>query len=172
MEIVRLNSNTLLKDKLWFSLYEISFPAEERESKEVICKTADNKNGIVLALKEGNAIIGLVTCQFLPTVSLLFIVYLAIASEYQNMQFGEKIFNYLKSISDKMINQKIQGLWEIDKPYENGISGNEFTKRKRRESFFIKNGGKIINTDYVQPPVDGNTFVNMNLMYFPRTTPN
>lgn len=159
LKVVNLNQEELLNDWEWWGIYELCFPSEEREGKEIILKSL-GEAGKAVCLKYNSETIGIATFQYLPSIQSYFMIYFAIGQKHQGQKLGpyflNLIFNYISKEQD-FLNSLI---WEVEKPC--GDAGVEI--QQKRILFFEKSGAELLDVQYTQPPVDGKTLVPMHLM--------
>lgn len=160
----------LRDDAGFWQLYANSFAGAEREPAEVILRSIEQGPGFTLrALTDGRTV-GLATGHVLEEPSATFLVYLAVDPAWRSRHLGRALFDAAdQSGAARLIERGrvTSGIaWEIDDPSA-CVSPNERNVRQGRLRFFEKLGGRILETPYLQPPVDGHTLVPMRLMFRP-----
>lgn len=161
---------SLRDDARFWQLYAASFERAEREPAEVILRSIDQGPGFTLrALADGRTV-GLATAHVLQEPAATFLVYLAVDPAWRSKHLGRALFD----AADRAGSARLTGqarltsgiAWEIDDPAAD-VSPSEQNVRRRRRNFFEKLGGRMLETPYFQPPVDGHTVVPMRLMFRP-----
>ena len=159
----------LRDDGGFWQLYTASFAAAEREPQEVILRSVEEGPGFVLrALADGRCV-GLATGQVLQEPAATFLVYLAVHPSWRSRHLGRALFDAVDRFGAARLigRDRVSGIaWEIDDPAAD-VSPSERHVRQGRLHFFEKLGGRLLETPYVQPPVDGHTLVPMRLMCRP-----
>jgi len=163
-----LTADELARDRAWWRIYKDSFPANEREARQIILRSLQQGVGLAVAARSGNQTIGLATTHILLKPAAVFLVYLAMAQDWRGRGSGGALLEYIWRASAKRLAE--QGLapagliWEVDSP-EHLVGAEETHHRERRIAFFRRHGGEFLSRPYVQPPVDGVAPVPMSLMY-------
>jgi GNAT superfamily N-acetyltransferase len=170
MDIERVGARSLDSDADFWRIYEESFPASERDSRDVVSATADGP-GFVLRARHGNTTTGLLVAHLLRQPSVVFVVYLAVDSRWRSQRLGSALLAAAETFGARRFEAArgiMQGMvWEIDDPAAD-VPNEERTIRDRRRTFFERVGGQMLDVDYLQPPIDGQTVVPMRLMQKPR----
>ncbi|WP_207420809.1 GNAT family N-acetyltransferase [Desertivirga brevis] len=165
-----LDYQNLREDHDWWMIYYYSFAAEERESELVILKSVATGTGMAFAAKDGNLTKGIATVHLLKEIGTIFLVYLAILPSERGKGIGSRFFRFIeKSATKKLENLGLEPLgmvWEVQK--SEFALDNHSNESDLRRAFFEKNGGSLLSSRYVQPPVDGISFVEMDLMVKPK----
>jgi len=160
----------LRDDAGFWELYDTSFASAEREPVEVILRSIEQGPGFALrALADGRTV-GLATGHVLEEPAATFLVYLAVDPAWRSRHLGRALFDSAdQSGAARLIERdRASGgiVWEIDDPTAS-VSPSERNVRQGRLRFFEKLGGRLLETPYFQPPVDGRTLVPMRLMFRP-----
>lgn len=160
----------LRDDAGFWQLYATSFAKAEQEPAEVILRAIEQGPGFSLrALADGRTV-GLATGHVLEEPAATFLVYLAVDPAWRSRHLGRALFDAAdRSGAARLIEQGrvASGMvWEIDDPAAD-VSPSERNVRQGRLRFFEKLGGRMLETPYFQPPVDGHTLVPMRLMFRP-----
>lgn len=164
-----LSSEELSNDREWWEIYQSSFPPSEREPAEVILESL-NKGGFAARARRNDRTIGIATAQLLTDPPLIFLVYLAVEASQRSRGQGAQLLDYVAAMGQQRL--QARGLsaralvWESDRP-ELAASDVERLLSSRRLAFYRRNGGEIIEPNYLQPPVDGIAPVPMLLMWRP-----
>jgi GNAT superfamily N-acetyltransferase len=160
----------LRDDARFWQLYATSFAGAEREPAEVILRSVEQGPGFALrALADGRTV-GLATGHVLEEPAATFLVYLAVDPLWRSRHLGRALFDEAdrsgaaRPIERARVNSGI--VWEIDDPSAD-VNPSERNVRQGRLRFFEKLGGRMLETPYFQPPVDGHTLVPMRLMFRP-----
>lgn len=163
----------LRRDETWWRIYEASFPANERESPEVVLKSVQRGTGMAFRFHCRGTTFGLATTHVLKEPAAVFLVYLAVAPAERKRGAGAALFQYAwQSGSDRLIGLNLQPagmVWEVDPVPSIGgeVDAAEAEVRRRRIAFFQRCGGQLLPQRYLQPPVDGIAAVPMMLMFLP-----
>jgi GNAT superfamily N-acetyltransferase len=174
--IERLTVEQLRADQNWWRIYEDSFPASEREPREVILESV--RRGVGMALrslrdeaagdKRGAVTSGLATTHLLMDPPAVFLIYLAVDPGERSRGIGAGLLRYAWELGAAEIRGRglnpLGLVWEIDPPQPDA---SDAAARLRRVAFFEKHGGRIVGRSYLQPPVDGVAPVPMSLMIRP-----
>ena len=160
----------LRDDAGFWQLYATSFATAEREPAEVILRSIEQGPGFVLrALADGRTV-GLAAGHVLEEPAATFLVYLAVDPAWRSRHLGRALFDATdRSGAVRLIERGrvTSGItWEIDDPAAD-VNPSERNVRQGRLRFFEKLGGRMLETRYFQPPVDGHTLVPMRLMFRP-----
>jgi hypothetical protein len=111
---------------------------------------------------------GLATTHLLTHPPAVFLIYLAAARGERSRGIGSELFRFSWDCGKSRL--QAQGLrplgliWEIDplRP-----DADDAAARQRRVDFFRRQGGRVLEREYLQPPVNGITPVPMTLMFRP-----
>ena len=167
------DARALAGDDRFWQLYQDSFPANEREPREVILATVEREAGFVLRARAGTSTVGLAVAHLLRKPAAIFVVYLAVDPTWRSRHLGTAILNAVDGVgTERLASQGLEPIgmvWEIDDPGDD-VPGAEHAIRLRRRAFFERAGGRPLDVRYTQPPVDGRTPVRMQLMFRPRAT--
>lgn len=160
----------LRDDAGFWQLYATSFAGAEREPAEVILRSVEQGPGFALrALADGRTV-GLAAGHVLEEPAATFLVYLAVDPLWRSRHVGRALFDEAdRSGAARLIERaRVSSgiVWEIDDPSAD-VSPSERNVRQGRLRFFEKLGGRMLETPYLQPPVDGHTLVPMRLMFRP-----
>lgn len=182
MKIKAVSSATeLLKDYEFKNLYEQSFPEEEKEPLDIICKGITSKQSMVFKIPDTGPLMGFINLHLLKSPASIFIVYLAIHPLYKGKGLGGILIEkaYQSIISNNIFNSKVPNkssssaeiipLWaEIDSA-KLAPNEQEYQTRLQRQNFFQKqNMLALEGINYVQPPINGQHKVPMTLVSRPR----
>lgn len=160
----------LKEDKLWWEIYEEAFPSIEREPKEVILRTIEDKLGLAVRAKslDNKETLAIATVHFLRNSSVIFLVYLAVDKKTRSNGIGAKLMDRSWLFGKEFLAKEeilVKGMvWESSH-FDSAITEEEKEAHIKRESFYLRQGGKTLLDSYIQPPVDGNTLVKMKLYY-------
>ena len=162
--------SALRDDSGFWRLYATSFATAEREPAEVILRSIEQGPGFTLrALADGRTV-GLATGHVLEEPAATFLVYLAVDPGWRSRRLGRALFFAADRAGAARLIERghaTSGMaWEIDDPAAD-VSATERNVRQGRLRFFEKLGGRMLETPYFQPPVDGHTLVPMRLMFRP-----
>lgn len=160
----------LRRDQEFWSVYEAAFPINEREQPEVILRAISQKVGVAVRARQNGETIGLASMHLLQDPACVFLVYLAIAPHMQSRGLGQRLLQYAWQVGSQRCAQNgspATGMvWEVDPPAL-AMNEKERQKRERRIRFFSRQGGEVLQCDYVQPPLHGDKPVKMHLMHRP-----
>jgi GNAT superfamily N-acetyltransferase len=158
----------LRDDAEFWHLYTNSFAGAEREPQEIILRSIEQGPGFALRARADGRTIGLATGHVLEEPAATFLVYLAVDRLWRSRHFGRALFDAADRFGASRLIERdrvTSGIaWEIDDPAAD-VSPTERNVRQGRLRFFERLGGRMLETPYVQPPVDGTTLVPMRLMF-------
>jgi GNAT superfamily N-acetyltransferase len=163
-----VDADTLAGDADWWGLYERAFPSHEREPAAVILRSVVAGAGVALRGRRDGRTRALAMLHMLAEPAVAFLVYLAVDENLRGGGIGTALFE--QALAEGVRRVERAGLaprgmvWEVDIP-EQAASPEEADRRRRRIRFFERLGGRLLDTPYRQPPVDGVTPVPMRLMY-------
>jgi GNAT superfamily N-acetyltransferase len=158
---ISLSAEELLADEQWWAIYDEAFPANERESSDVILRSLREQVGMAFGVREGGKTIALATTHLLQNPAAVFLVYLATAKGLRGRGIGGQLLEFAWKESAARVNST-QLILEVDA--QEIASGPEKEIRERRVGFFGRHGLKLMSYPYKQPPVDGIAPVVMSLM--------
>jgi hypothetical protein len=157
-------------DITFWKLYESSFPASEREPRDVILKSVRAGTALAIRARTSCHTIGMATAHLIQNPPIPFLVYLAVSQELRSRKIGAALFeNAWVSCLNRYETDGLKPVgivWEVEIP-ERAPNDNEVHNRQRRIAFFTRLGAQVLALNYVQPPVDGITTVPMHLMFRP-----
>lgn len=158
-KIVKMQLNRIKKECDFALLYEDmkgQFPIFELKSYEHFLSYLKNPNYYILKWEDYGYIL------ILDVFDYIWVDYLAIFKKYHSMGFGSKILDSLK----ENFKNKNGIIFEVEKVDENNIN------TIRRQNFYIKNGAKRLDINYIFPNKEGG--LNMDLFYIKlkETSPN
>lgn len=160
----------LREDAGFWRLYASSFPRAEREPMEVILRSIEQGPGFALRALAGGRVVGLATGHVLNEPAATFLVYLAVDPAWRSRHIGRALFDAAdRGGAARLVEQDraTRGIaWEIDDPAAD-LGPGERDIRQGRLRFFKQLGGRLLDTPYIQPPVDGHSVVPMRLMFRP-----
>jgi hypothetical protein len=158
----------LRDDAGFWQLYAASFAKAQQEPAEVILRGIEQGPGFTLTALANGRTVGLATGHVLEEPPATFLVYLAVNQAWRSRHLGRALFDAADRAGTARLIERgrvTSGVvWEIDDPAAD-VSPSERTVREGRLRFFEKLGGRILETPYFQPPVDGHTLVPMRLMF-------
>jgi GNAT superfamily N-acetyltransferase len=166
MEItkVELDQKETLDEVL--KIYQNSFPANERQSLEILKIRLKEKKEVLFAAKINNEVVGIGFLFDLLGSDFLLLDYLAIKENHRGKQIGERLFEFLKSYSET---QKKHLLMEVDDP----DFGEDKTSKLKRISFYQKNGALWLkDVKYILPALDDSEHTEQILMLVPQNSKN
>lgn len=140
--MIQLNRITDLNAKVLdhlFPLYEEAFPESERRSKEQLKWLIANEKKMIfnVILSEGETA-GLHIYWDLQ--DFCYLEHLVVFPEMRNRKVGQQVLDYMKKY--------LGGLWLLEvEPIEDEMTG-------RRVGYYERNGYKVLDRDYIQPPYD------------------
>lgn len=165
IEIDCVSAEDLALDAEWWRIYEASLPARERESRAVILGSLGRGVGVAFRARRGQTTVGMATIHLLKRPPAVFLVYLAVADGGRGRGVGgsllEKAWEHGMERLQAEDLQPVGMVWEVDSP-----DGGDSTRiAERRIAFFERHRGRVIDSRYLQPPVDGIAPVPMSLMF-------
>lgn len=160
----------LRDDAGFWQLYGSSFAGTEREPAEVILHSIEQGPGFTLRARADGRTVGLATGHVLEKPAATFLVYLAVDPAWRSRHLGRALLDAADRFGAAWLIERgrvTSGIvWEIDDPAAD-VSPSERNVRQGRLRFFEKLGGRLLQTQYFQPPVDGRNVVSMGLMFRP-----
>jgi hypothetical protein len=163
-----VTAEELIVDEGWWRIYEDSFPAAERESRDVIVKSIVQGGGMAFRARRLGVTIGLATTHLLKDPPAVFLVYLAVDRGERNQGTGGELLESAWEFGIRRLTaqelQPVGLIWEVDPPDR---TARDASARMRRIAFFERHGGKVLDRPYMQPPLDGTVPVPMRLMLRP-----
>ena len=159
----------LADDAAWWALYAQAFPPAEREPPEVIVRGLSLGVGVALRARAGGRTTGLATLHLLRNPPMVFLVYLAVATDARGGGLGSALFEQAWAEGAVRMNAGRRSpsgmVWEVEAPLATADLAS--IERQRRIDFFRRRGGRLLDQAYLQPPIDGVAPVPMRLMYRP-----
>lgn len=161
-------------------LYVESFPRDEREPiasfARRVSPLADNRRSTncrshLLAVEDGEQVIGMRQCHFDPASGLGFFVYIAIDQRYRMRGLGTRLLDFSRALLelDAMgtSTQCRAILFECERVCDATTEADRVFRQDRLK-YFAKRGGRVVSGTYVQPPnAPGLQPVPLNLMAYP-----
>ncbi len=164
-----LDASELAHDASWWTIYDGSFPSQEREPRSVILRAVEAGAGMAFRVRAGEVAVGLATTHLLTSPPAVFLVYLAVTSRRRAEGLGGRLFEFAWSASAARLRERgldpLGLIWEVDPP------ANSDPVAVRRIAFFEKHGGILLDRPYWQPPVNFTEPVSMRLMFRPAQAP-
>jgi GNAT superfamily N-acetyltransferase len=170
VEVNTVGEDDLVRDRVWWEIYQDSFPANEREPAGVIFESLRRRVGVAYRARSNGATIGIATTHLLMEPAAVFLVYLAADREHRGEGLGADLLELAwRDSTARLVDLGLrpQGMvWEVDPP---GATGDpvQLTLRKRRIAFFQRHAGVPLSRPYFQPPLGGGDPVPMQLMFRP-----
>jgi hypothetical protein len=169
IKITTESSKELIKNKSWWLIYDENFPFSERESKEIILKTINNKCGKAYSVQFNNKVIGIAVVHYLINPNIIFLLFIAIKSENRHQHIGKELFNYICKDGDRWFSKKgkrLEGcIWEIENPFIQRTEKEE-SNAMSTLNFYKKIGGEILPYSYLMPPLHSRSVVTPLLLMF------
>jgi ribosomal protein S18 acetylase RimI-like enzyme len=142
----------LAADADWWGIYDASFPAAEREPREVILRSVERGVGMAGRARLNGATVGLATTHLLVDPPAVFLVYLAVAPGRRGGGLGARLVDEAWSSGARRLRgagrEAVGLVAEID-PVPRGA--DDLHACVRRVSFFERLGFEVVSRDYAQP---------------------
>ena len=144
-------------------IYRESFPSNEKHPEDVITERIKNKKSLLFCLKLKGEVVGFSLIWDLKDSVFQLLDYFAIKQGFREKKLGSFFFieliNQIKSKNKRLI-------MEVEHP-SFGLNTND---KKRRISFYLRNGSFILNNvPYILPPLDDTNYTEMLLLIAPGT---
>jgi len=162
----RLGESALAKDGRFWEIYGKSFPAAEKEPREIIEKSVRLKTGMAFRSVFSGTTVAMATAHILRKVPALFLVYLAVDAGHKGRGTGGGLLEFIYENGALAIPGSLGMVWETERP-EDAASEAERTVRERRLGFFRRHGAAIIARNYRQPALEGVSPMPMNILFRP-----
>lgn len=166
-----IDAPNLLGDHAWWSLYEDSFPACEREPRAAILRSVETGKAIALRAVVDGKTAGLGVAYILPASSFVFIGYIAVDAQCKGHGLGSCLLHAMSEIGSErlaLLEQPCRGtVLEVEEPVL-APTPEKQAEALRRIRFFQRNGARLIDTPYFQPALDDTTVVPLHLMVIDR----
>ena len=144
-----------------FQIYEMSFPANERQPLETLKIRLKENKEVLFAAKLQKEIVGIGFLFDLIGSDFLLLDYLAVKESHRGKQIGEALFSKLKGYAEF---RKKHLLMEVDDPE----FGHDKIQRHKRIAFYQKNGAMVLeDVKYILPALDGTVTTEQILMVVP-----
>lgn len=155
--------------RLW-ALYEASFPASERETRDAILASLRQGPGLVLRARLDGQTVGLATAHLLRDPPAVFLVYLAVEPSCRGRGIGRELLERIWGEGAERLRRAERPpcgmVWEAEDPgAADDPAGREL--RLRRIAYYRRCGGDVLDRPYRQPPLDGATCPPMRLLFRP-----
>ncbi len=148
------------------TIYTDIFPANERQSLQVIEERIVTGKSVFLVAKAEGCVVGFAILWNFANSNFALLDYLAVDNRWRNKKIGTALMNEIKRMS---INWGKDLILEIEHPSE----GDNCEDRKNRLRFYLDNGASILNkVPYILPALDGTSSTSMILMAIPGTERN
>jgi len=132
-----------------FSVYENTFPEDERRDKDQFLSLTENPDCFIFGVKKENALVGYLILW--KCAHFYFLEHFEVFEAFRNLKLGSQI------------------LTELQEKFGNIILESEpkhFSEMaERRINFYLRNGFSVLSEDYTQPSYgEGKNSLNMWLM--------
>ena len=152
----------LQNNRSWWDIYHDSFPASEQDAEGELLSALESGVAQIGCYKIDGDIAAIAVTYPMKSPEFLFLHYFAVAKQFRNHGLGGRLFELLAEDAAK--NDKHFGLiWEVEDPELAGTPEDK-AMQTRRIGFYKRHGGHVLQNKFIQPPVDGKTFVPMRLM--------
>jgi GNAT superfamily N-acetyltransferase len=165
------NARTLVSDQGWWKIYESLFPADHRETRSTIQRSLRHGTGVVMRMQHNHKTVSIASGHMLKDPAAIFLVYLGVDPAHRHHSLGARMMDALYE-EGKMRLMK-QGrhscgmIWEVEDP-QLAHHAQEKEHREKLIAYFMRHGGHMLNSRYIQPPVDGIHHVAKKLMFRPQ----
>jgi len=163
----------LARDTEWWEIYHDSFPAGERESREVILLGVHHGVSLAIRAKSGDKTVGLANIHLLQEPASVFLSYIAVIPSMREHHIGAALFEHAWQIGRDALLRKTKSpigyVWEVEDPAL-AANAEQKTQRDKRLHFYKKLGGVILTERYMLPPFSETAVATpMLLMFRPET---
>lgn len=171
LRIAPVAAPELACDDAWWRLYEASFPSSELEPRSVILDSVSAGRALAVRALDDGATVGLGAAYLLQRMPFVFVAYLAVHAQARKQGLGSRLLAAMGDLGAERL--KRTGLdsrgsvLEVDDPDQAPTPGERLVREKRIR-FFEAQGARLVETSYLQPPLDGETVVPMRLMVISR----
>lgn len=142
-------------------IYVNAFPQNERQSEATIRDRVSKGQNLLWIGYMNDELVFMALLWPLRNTGYAVLDYMATEASHQ----GEGIATaFMQRMEDDLRKKKSSLILEV----EDEKRGHNIEERKRRKSFYRKNGAKELkNVRYILPPLEGDTPTDMSLMIFP-----
>ncbi len=149
-----------IPQEVW-DIYESSFPANERKTKESIIENINSGKEFLFVATENTAVVGFALMFDLKNTNYVLLDYLAVQADIKQKGVGTAILQFIR----KSFLKSPQSLViETDKPIKSQTE-ETYDQNLKRVLFYLKNGAKIIDAfDYILPSLNFSTKTTQWLM--------
>ena len=167
-EFYWLSPESFSLDLHWWKIYEESFPLAERDSKEQL-KFAIKKNvACIGGYRIGEEIVAIVVLYRMQKPAFAFLHFFAVAAAWRGKQLGSQLFKLIVAEAKQYVLQqsdKTLGLvWEVEDPTAAQNPKDQLMQSKRIH-FYERLGGELFQSKFIQPPLNNQQAVAMQLMH-------
>ena len=136
MEFIQITSPDDFRAKEIYSSYINSFPEDERRNREQFSRLFTNEKVKVFSVLNDLKYIGYLIAWELT--EFVFVEHFEIFSEFRSQKFGSEVIKKLFHDYSKIILEAEPSDWDDD--------------ARRRIDFYKRNGFRIVDENYLQPP--------------------
>ncbi|MES2219191.1 MAG: GNAT family N-acetyltransferase [Pseudomonadota bacterium] len=163
-----LNADELAHAHDWWDIYTQSFPLAERDTKQQLILSLHKNIALIGCYRLQNSMAAIVVLYRMQAPAFAFLHYFAVAKAWRNKSLGSKLFPTILTEADKFVlenNQETLGLiWEVEDPTVAQTEQDRYIQIKRI-NFYERLGGKVFNSKFIQPAINNQNTVPMQLMY-------
>jgi GNAT superfamily N-acetyltransferase len=162
-----LNAENFLQAHDWWDIYTQSFPIAERDTKQQFLKAIHQNIALIGGYRIHNTMAAIIVLYRMQKPAFGFLHFFAVAKDWRNKSLGSKLFQMIVFESEKFVlknNPHTLGLiWEVEDP-EAADSDLDKHVQSKRINFYLRLGGKIFDSKFIQPAINNQRTVPMLLM--------
>jgi GNAT superfamily N-acetyltransferase len=167
-EFYWLTRDDFIHDNKWWNIYEVSFPIAERDTKEQLLLALEKNIARIGGYRIGDDMVGIVVFYRMKMPAFAFLHFLAIAPSWRNKRIGSHLFQLVVHEAKEYVLQysgETLGLiWEVEDP-EAAVTPADQQLQTKRIQFYHRNGGKLFQSKFIQPAINNQQTVPMQLMH-------
>lgn len=157
-----LTTSELQNNRGWWDIYHDSFPVSEQDCESELLNALDSGIAKIGCYKINGQIAAIAVTYPIKNPAFLFLHYFAVAKEFRNHGLGGRLFEVLAKNAAKNGHQ-FGLIWEVEDS-DFAETDEEKQLQARRIGFYKRHGGHMLHNRFIQPPIDGKTYVPMRLM--------
>ena len=161
LQFTTLTNTNHTKFREVVSIYEDSFPANERQPLEIFEERVSAGKTELIVAEQNDQVMGFVVIWDFNSMANGFIDYLAVSSKFRSKGIGRQL---LKFVCQKARSSGKDLIIETEYPGE----GENMAERERRLQFYLNNGAFILGqVPYILPSLNNTSNTKMLLLVIP-----